>query len=94
MDPSTWCLIIIYIGYLSSVDSLQWDVESTLELDYERTSIYIGLSGPCFELIYLVGIDYEGRIGFRFTFVYKGVLVITQGCTKVSEQGLWIGLID
>lgn len=54
----------------------------------------MGLSGPCFELIYLVGTDYEGQIGFRFSFVHKGVLVITQGCIEVSEQGLWIGLID
>ena len=94
MDPSTWCLIIIYIGYLSSVDSLQWDVESTLELDYERTGISMGPSGPYFELIYLVGTDYEGQIDFRFTFVHKGVLVITQGCIEVNEQGIWIGLID
>ena len=54
----------------------------------------MGPNGPFFELIYLVGMDYEGRIGFRFTFVHKGILIITQGCTRVSEQGLWIGLID
>ena len=30
----------------------------------------------------------------RFTFVHKGVLVIIQGCIGVSEQGLWIGLLD
>ena len=94
MDPSTWCLIVIYIGYQGSIDSLQWDVESNLELDYEGTDILMGPSGPRFELIYLVGTNYEGRIGFRFTFVHKDILVITQGCTKVSEQGFWIGLID
>ena len=33
-------------------------------------------------------------IGFRFTFVHKCVLGIIQGCTRVSEWGLWIGLID
>ena len=54
----------------------------------------MGPNGPCFELIYLVGMDYEGRISFRFTFMDKGVLVIMQGCTRVSEQGLWIGLVD
>ena len=54
----------------------------------------MGPSGPRFELIYLVGIDYEGRISSRFTFVHMGALVITQGCLGVSEQGLWIGLID
>ena len=26
--------------------------------------------------------------------MYKGILIITQGCIRVSEQGLWIGLID
>ena len=62
-----------------------WDIESTLELDYEGTSILMGPSGPCFELIYLVGTDYEVWIGFRFTFVHKDILVIMQGCTKVSE---------
>ena len=87
MDLSTWCLIVIYIGYWSSIDSLQWDVESTLELDYEGASIPISPNGPCYKLIYLVGTNYEGWIGFRFTFVRKGVLVIMQGC-------LWIGLID
>ena len=37
---------------------------------------------------------YEGRIGSKFTFVHKGILVIMQGCIGVSEQGLWIGLMD
>ena len=37
---------------------------------------------------------YEGRIGSRFTFVHNDVLVITQGFIGVSDQGLWIGLID
>ena len=45
----------------------------------------MGPSGPCFELTYLVGTDYEVWIGFRFTFVHKDILVIMQGCTKVSE---------
>ena len=94
MDPSTWCLIVIYIGYWGSVDSLQWDVESTLELDYEGTSILMGPSGPHFELIYLVSTNYEGQIDFRFTFVINDILVIMQGCTKISGQGFWIGLID
>ena len=50
----------------------------------------MGPSGPLFELIYLVGMDYEGRIGSKFTFVHKSILVIMEGCTRVSEQGLWI----
>ena len=54
----------------------------------------MGLSGLRFELIYLVGMDYEGQIGSRFTFVHKGVLVTMQDCTGVSEQGLWIGIIN
>ena len=71
-----------------------WDVELTLELDFEEASIPIDLNGPRSELIYLVGMSYEGRISFKFTFVYKDVLVITQGCTGVSEQDLSIRLID
>ena len=54
----------------------------------------MGINGPRSELIYLVGMYYEGQISFRFTFMHKGVLVIKQGYTRVSEQGLWIGLID
>ena len=54
----------------------------------------MGPSGPYSKLIYLVGMGYEGRIGFRFTFVHKGILVIMQGYIGVSEQGLWIRLID
>ena len=45
----------------------------------------MGSSGPYFELIYLVGMSYEGQISSRFTFVPKGVLVIMQDCTRVSE---------
>ena len=48
----------------------------------------MGHSGPRSELIYLVGMDYEDQIDFRFTFVQKGVLVIMQDCIGVSEQGL------
>ena len=51
-------------------------------------------NGPQSKLIYLVSIGYEGWIGFRLTFVHKGVWVIMQDCIRVSEQGLWIGLID
>ena len=36
----------------------------------------MGPSGPRSELIYLVGMGYEGWIDFRFTFVHKGILVI------------------
>ena len=65
------------IGYWSSVDSLLWDVESTLELDFEGASIPMGPNGPHSKLIYLVDMGYEGRIGSRFTFVHKSVLVTT-----------------
>ena len=77
-DLSTWCLIVIYIRYQSSFDSLQWDFESNLELDYEGASISIGHSDPRSKLMYLIGMDYEGRVGFRFTFVHKDILVITK----------------
>ena len=48
----------------------------------------MGPNGPLSELIYIVTMGYEGRIGSKFTFVHKSILVITQGCTKVSKQGL------
>ena len=54
----------------------------------------MGPNGPRSKLIYLVDTDYEGWIGSRFTFVHKSILVIMEGCTRVSEQGLWIWLID
>ena len=54
----------------------------------------MGSSGPYYELINLVGMGYEGQIDSRFTFVDKGILVIMQGYIGVSEQGLWIRLID
>ena len=54
----------------------------------------MGPNGPCSELIYLVGMDYEGQIGSQFTFVHKDILLIMQACIGVSEQGLQIGLID
>ena len=54
----------------------------------------MGPNGPYSKLIYLVDMDYEGQISFKFTFVHKNVLVIMEGCVGVSEQGLWIGLID
>ena len=69
------CLIAIYIEYQSEVDSLWWNIESTSELDYEGANTPMGPSGPYSKLIYLVGMDYEGQISSRFTFVHKGVLV-------------------
>ena len=54
----------------------------------------MGPSGPHYELIFLNGVVYEGWMGFQFTFVYKGVLVIMQCCIGMSEQHLWIGLIE
>ena len=44
-------------------------------MDSEGASIPMGPNGPHSKLIYLVGMDYEGRIGSKFTCVYKGVLV-------------------
>ena len=37
----------------------------------------MGPSGPRSKLIYLVVMDYEGRIGSKFIFMHKGILVIT-----------------
>ena len=33
----------------------------------------MGPSGPHFEFIYFIGMSYESRIWYRFTFVHKGV---------------------
>ena len=63
-------------------------------MDSKGASIPMGPNGPHPKLIYLIVMDYEGRIGYKFTFVHKGILVITQDCIRVSEQGLWIGQID
>ena len=54
----------------------------------------MGPSGPRFEFIYLVGTNYESWIDSRFTFVHKDVLVTMQDCIGVSEQGVWIGIIN
>ena len=82
-------LIVIYIKYWSVVDSLQWDVESTLKLDSKGTSTPIGPNSPLSELINLDGPNYKGWISFMFTLVYKGILVIMYGCivNKVSRLG-------
>ena len=63
-------------------------------MDSEEASIPIGPSSSCFELIYFVGMSFEGWIGCKFTFMHKSVLVIMQGCIGVSEQGVWIRLIN
>ena len=48
----------------------------------------MGPSGPRFKLIYLISMGCEGWISSKFTFVHEGVLIIMQGCTRVSERGL------
>ena len=42
-------------------------------------------NGHHFELIYHGGMVYEDWIGFRFTIMHKGVLVIMQVCMGNSE---------
>ena len=54
----------------------------------------MGPNGPRSELIYLVGMGYEDWIDSKFTFMNKGVLVITHGCIGVNEQGLQIRIIN
>ena len=63
-------------------------------MDSEGASIPIGPNGPRSELIYLIDMGYKGRIDSKFTFVHRANLVIMQGCIGLSEQGLWIRLID
>ena len=88
------CLIIIYIVYQSGINCLQWNVESTSELDFERVGTPMGFNGPHSEHIYHDDTIYKGWIGSKFTIMHKDVLVITQDCIGDSEQILWIGLID
>ena len=42
-------------------------------------------NGLRFELKYHDGMIYEGWIFSKFIVVHKGILVITQGCTRVYE---------
>ena len=51
------------IGYWSTVDSLEWDVESILELDYEGSGTPMGLNGLQSKLIFLDSTVYKG-LGF------------------------------
>ena len=47
------------------------------------------------KVIYLMNDTiYEGWIDFKFTFMHKDVLVITQDYIGISEQSFWIRLID
>ena len=81
-------LIVIYIGYWGIVDSLQWDIESTLELEYEGVGIPMSPNSPCFDLICHVVMVYEGLFDSRFTLIHKGILVMEQFCIGDSEQSL------
>ena len=53
-------LIVIYIGYWSAIDYLQWNVESTLELDFEGANTTMGPNFLRFDLIYHDDTIYEG----------------------------------
>ena len=45
-------------------------------------------SGPRSKLICHDDMDYEGWIDSKFTLMHKSILIITQGYTGDSEQGL------
>ena len=51
---------VIQIGYWSANDSLQWNVESTSQLDFKGASTPVGPNYPCFELKYHNDTIYEG----------------------------------
>ena len=67
--------LVIYIEYWNVVDSLQQDIESTLELDFEGANTPMGLNGPCSELKYHDDMVYEGWIDFKLTLVHKNVSI-------------------
>ena len=60
-------------------------------MDYKEASTLMGPNGPHSELIYFVGMDYEGQISSRFTFVHKNVLVITQDCIGINDKVFGLG---
>ena len=57
-------------------------------MDSKGFNTPMGPNGSYCKLKYLIGMGYEGKIASRFTFVHKGILVVTQNCARVSEQGL------
>ena len=63
-------------------------------MNYKGANTPIGPNGTHSELIYLVGMGYEGWIDSKFTFEHKGIFVIMLDCIRVSEYGIWIELID
>ena len=69
-------LVVNYIEYWSAVDSFQWNIESTLKLNYEEVGTFMSSNGLNFDLIYHDDIIYEDWIGFRFIFMHKSDLVI------------------
>ena len=81
-------LIVIYIRYWSAIDSLQWNVESSSKLNFERASTPMSLNGLRSKLISHDDTVYEGWIDSRFTLVHKGILVIIQDCLGDNKQGL------
>ena len=54
-----FCLVVIYIGYWSVVDSLYWNVESNSKLDSMGVGTLMGPRVPCSKLIYHDGTVYE-----------------------------------
>ena len=66
-------LIVIYIGYWSAIDYLQWNVESTSKLDYKGVNIPMGPTNPHSKLTYYDDTIYEGLIDYRFILVHKGI---------------------
>ena len=71
-----------------------WFFSKILSLRYITTQYRFHVSRYTTYCQYLLKILSLGWIGFRFTFMHKGVLVIMQHFVEVSEQGLWIGLTD
>ena len=63
-------------------------------MNYEGANTPMVPSGPYSELMYHDDMVYEGWIDSRFIFVHKDILIISQGCIKDNEQGIWFGLID
>ena len=68
-------LVVIYKGHWSAIDHpLQWNVESTSELDYERASTPMGPNGPRSELIYHDDMVYKGWISSRSILMHKVIV--------------------
>ena len=79
-------LVVIYIRYQSSIYSLQWNVESTLEINSNKANTSMGPRGPYYKLIHHDDTVYDSWISSKFILMHKGILVNMQGCIANNDN--------